>query len=553
MKHEFVHLLATGLALGAVVWMVVFYGLDAGQIPGHPVSDVADHVQGMRWFAGELMAGNFPLASQVTHGPHPTPLWFIDPIGGLLSLPFQGLGPGFAYKMAIAIQLWLAAMALRFMVRDLTGTSTGSFLGGTLLVTSPFLYGSISNGLSEYVGLAPVLLYIWCLIRLTERDRAERPAPAWAGVWGVVTLTWVAAQSMVLLLGVLSLSVCFVVGRGWLRRLLCLTPVLLFASLPIGAMWSVIEGTFSGPVNPNTAPGWMQAGLPSVDLLGFIFPLNPVWPNTANDHTVGISQLHWLGGFALVVALMGGRFAKKLRKPFALFAVLCAGPSLVVAGAEIEAWGHQIALPLRLLYWDAMPFAWMHHPYRLTAILVPAMALFAAVLAAKVPRTVRCGLFCLVLVDVGVLREVYGPMPSTEMNPPSGYAELPNGAVLDWPPEATTWNRRYVLWQATHEHPIASGVNDTLPNAVRRDPFLWNLFLSLDDPEARLWNRNTPPRTSPTPLLPLQSMAAQGYTTLVLHPSAMTAAERRKTFTQLHDKYGAPLVRSPDFIAWDVR
>ncbi|MFN7146519.1 MAG: hypothetical protein ACK4YP_22280, partial [Myxococcota bacterium] len=98
------------LALFAAVAVLVTWPavLHLGRaIPGAPTSDAYDHYWGYWWFAASFADGRLPLRTDVSHWPEGGLLWFVDPVGALLSLPFQVLGGvAVGYTAAILLQLW---------------------------------------------------------------------------------------------------------------------------------------------------------------------------------------------------------------------------------------------------------------------------------------------------------------------------------------------------------------------------------------------------------------------------------------------------------------
>ncbi len=137
--------------LGLVVWVGLQLSASGTHALGHNLGDGSDHIQGMWWFGSEVLAGRFPLTSLATHGLEATPLWFIDPVGALLALPLRFLGPAGAYNAALGIQVWLGGLSAWAMSRDLLGNPRGAWISGLVMITAPFLLGSIHSGLSELV------------------------------------------------------------------------------------------------------------------------------------------------------------------------------------------------------------------------------------------------------------------------------------------------------------------------------------------------------------------------------------------------------------------
>ncbi len=80
-------------------------------VPGQPTSDVYDHLWGAWWYAYELGRGHLPLRTDVSHWPPGGLLWFIDPLGGLLSLPLQ-------LRLAHLLQLHLLLLLMMLMTMD---------------------------------------------------------------------------------------------------------------------------------------------------------------------------------------------------------------------------------------------------------------------------------------------------------------------------------------------------------------------------------------------------------------------------------------------------
>ena len=104
---------------------------------GHPVGDLADHVQGAWWWAAEVWAGRFPDTTTLTHAPEARPLWYVDPVGALLALPLWGLGAPAAWNLALLVQVLGAAAVAWACGRDLTDSPSAGLVAAVVAAPSP--------------------------------------------------------------------------------------------------------------------------------------------------------------------------------------------------------------------------------------------------------------------------------------------------------------------------------------------------------------------------------------------------------------------------------
>ena len=556
MQRSLIHRPAavTGI-LGALVVLMIGPSSPWEAALGHPTSDMSDHIHGMWWVGQEILAGRWPDFSAQTHFPQGTPLWFPDPIGALMALALRPLGPTLAYNGVIALQLWAAGLAGWAMCRDLGASASGALLGGIFLLTSPYLLGLTHSGISEGLGLAWVALATWALLRAMGRA-PEDPNPALKqAVWAGLALMLVGLQSPVYLVGVLILALVCALGplRSIPQRTLRLSIILALAAPAMLWLRAQIERTL-GPGNQvggSIAPGWAPEGLPATDLMGFIRPGAHYFPDTPALGNPGVLHVHYIGWIALVAACVGWRRAPWLRLPTLVIAVMCMGPMLTINGAHLPSLESPFLLPLSLIYLEGSPLHFVHHPYRLVAVALP---LIAVLLALGVSRLspMWVGLIGLGMVGESLLiSPAPWPIQSTHIEAPAVYADLPQGPVMDWPPDGTDYNRRYLRWQMTHQRPIAYGVNTTFPDAARHDPILWGAYFRLTDPSRPLKNRDIVGRR-PKPSTRPATLAAQGFRALVFHGEALEAGDRQRTLNALHAAYGPPDVRDGATFGWAI-
>jgi hypothetical protein len=539
--------------LGLVVLALTAPSQPWSRALGHPTSDLADHVQGMWWFGGEIQRGRWPSFSAITHAPEGTALWFVDPVGGLLSVLIRPLGPLLSFNGVVLLQLWAAGLASWAMCKDLGASSAGALLAGVFLCTSPYLLGLVHSGITEGLGLTPVVLLCWAVLRSMGRGGSP---PRLGFLWAGLALSWVGLQSPVYLAG--GLVLCGLSALGPLRqlpqRLATLGGIFAIATGPMLWLRRSVQSTLgeNNQVAGSWAPGWQPEGLPATDLLGFFRPGAHYFPDTPALGNPGVLHVHYLGWVALGCAALGWRRAPWLRLPAIGVGLMCLGPSLAWNGEHIPSLDSPLLLPLSLFYLDGSPLSFVHHPYRLVALALPVLAVLLSLGVSKL-RTGWVGALGLgIVLEALLLSPAPWPLASTGVATPEVYANLPDGPVMDWPPDGTTWNRRYQLWQTVHSRPIAYGVNTTFPEAARHDPVLWSAFARLTDPMAQLKNRDIPGRL---PRLSTQraSLVEQGFTALVFHAEALEPGDRRRTLNALHQAYGPPESREGGAYGWSLQ
>ena len=343
---------AAGL-LGAIVLVLVGPSQPWSAPIGHPTSDMSEHLHGMWWFGGEILQSRWPSFSANTHFPAGTPLWFADPIGGLIALCLRPLGPIMAYNGVILIQLWAAGLSAWAMTRDLGASDAGALVAGVFMCCSPYLLGLSHSGITEGLGIAPLVLLIWALLRATGRHSSEDPPSRWSFLWVGLMLVLVGLQSPVYLVG--GLLVCGACTLGCFKklpqRLGMLAGALAVAVGPMLWLRQSIEATLGrgNRVAGSLAPGWQPEGLPATDLLGFVRPGAYYFPDTPALGNPGVLHVHYLGWVALIAAIAGWKRAPWLRLPAILMAVVVMGPSLTINGQHLPSLEAPFLLPLSLI------------------------------------------------------------------------------------------------------------------------------------------------------------------------------------------------------------
>ncbi len=544
------------LLLLLLVCLLVLWPMPlGGGALGHPLSDLADHYWGAWWWGGELEQGRLPSLTTISHLPAGAPFWYVDPVGAAIALVLRPLGFPLAWNLTILLEVFLAGALLYRLAWRRLEHRAAALLAGVVGVSAPYLLGLVHSGLNEYLGLFfPVMLLADTLEALEGRARAW-----FLGAVGVALCT---AQSFYYGAFACLLLCCLLLGPEPRRRARVLLPALLVGiglSAPI--LW-VAAGTIfgtDGAVDAASAPGWTQPLLPANDLSLFLRPGDHYFPDTPALGNPGILHVHYLGWIALLLAVWGYLRHPGLRPhrwAALLFLVFALGPALVWWGQPVAVGSEPLPLPLALLYRvPGSPWKLVHHPYRLTAFLVPLLALGAAAALSRWPRWSVAVVAPLVLAESLLVSPAVWPLPVTDVQAPAVYASLEEpGGVLDWPPDATRWNRSYQLWQVSHGRAVPYGVNLFLGDELMADPMVAELLRALADPRQRTTNRDLPGTLSFPPSEPGEQSRLQRYDLryLVLHPQAMGERELRRTRQSLEHWLGEPISREPEAEVWEI-
>ncbi len=454
-------------------------------IPGAPTSDAYDHFWGYGWWASSLAAGSLPLRTVVSHWPDGGLLWFVDPVGALLSLPLQALGgAALGYTAAVLLQLW-GGMAAAYALAWARVRERGpAVLAAVIFGASPYALSLLYSGTVEYLNLAPLPLF-WLFLDRALAGGERRDALFAAGAWAWATLgNFYYAAFCGLLFGV-GLLAERRRGRALLARA---ATVLLAFALFAAPILAVAGWTLSSPdavVARDTAPGWSYRSLPATDLFTFLHPGDYYFPDNRKMGNHGIIHVNYLGWLTTVVALVGAIRHRALRLPLLAVGVLALGPTLALDGAPVFVGGNPVPLPDTLLYLPGSPFRFVHHPYRLVVLPMLLGGLAAAHALAGRPR-LALGLAAGVLLETLVASPAVWPIPTASVVAPAAHQKLAADATItgiwDFPPNHHAANRWYQAIAVTHGKRIPYGVNLFLPKKFAANHFVRTLLYCLRKP-----------------------------------------------------------------------
>lgn len=552
MKAHLPHLALLLLAVGVATWPLL--GELGATAVGHPYGDMADHYWGTWWVARRLLGGQLPLTTDVSHYPETLSLWYVDTVGALLVLPLRVLGDPAAWNLLVFGQVLLATGAAYYLGWDGTGDRRAGLVAAMVAGPSPYALGLVHSGLSEYLGLAPVTLFVAFTLRALDLDGRGRPGKRHHLVLAAACLGFAGAQALYyFVFGALFLAVA-VPGPGWARRGSTALRVLVGATVLAGpfaaaSLSAIGEGA---AVTQANAPGWVSR-LPATDLLTFVRPGAYYFPDTPAAGNPGILHVNYLGWVAILLAVAGGRAA--WTRAGLAWAVLSLGPRLAWAKTIVTVGGVSVLLPLGFLYFPGSPVAWVHQPYRLVALLLPVLALGAARGSLRLPSWARLAAAGAVLAETLLVSPAPWPLTTREVGAPAVYATLPPGPVLDWPPDGSTWNRDYLVWAVEHGRPVPYGVNVFLGEELRRDPLVDGLLRAIERVDHRARNRDVPfqGRVLLRPKGSTSRLAELGFVAVVVHKDALSDREWGKTRALLRAAFGEPTTEDTEVAAWTPR
>ena len=542
-------IVALGLLAVAVYTLWPAWRQFGAVIPGDPTSDAYDHLWGYWWWSWALTHGLNPLHDTLSHQPAGGALWFVDPLNALLCAPIQMLvSTAGATTLVLTGQVWATLLAVWLGLRR--EAPFGAPVAAITVGAGAYVLGLLQSGVYEFVAIGPLAAFYLAL-------RTGGPAWACGALWCLAGLSNFYHAAFA---GLLALVV-LVEGRADVRRV----ATSALAALPgLGVLSVVAWSTLSAAdavIRPETAPSWTQGNFPAVDPEAFVRWGNWYFPDNARMGNFGIVHIAYIGWVAIALGALGLWRAETGRRRGVLLSLVCAlGPALAWAQEPVRLAGHDVWLPLALLYFPGSPVKFVHHPYRLVVVLLIALAPSVAAgverLTGAVPSRVRVGLSS--ALAALFLAEVHGISPAAAMAAsPRRATVAPVVAdafseaaatdprvtgVLNFPPDAHTANRRYEMLAIFHHKQVPYGVNSFLPDAWATNGLIVALMGCLDDPQRHGVPRDggPPPRlwfsrgalALPTPdaaaiLAGANALRHEGYSHLVVDPGLRQEEQAR--------------------------
>ncbi|MBM3466149.1 MAG: hypothetical protein FJX76_29020, partial [Armatimonadetes bacterium] len=173
-------LLYLGAAL-VVTYPLVFHLGDS--VVGDFESDVWKHLWGFWWVKQCLVDQHvLPLYTALLNYPAGGSLFFIDPLGGLLSVPLQiFVAPHVAFNLLVLFNITLAGSGAFLLARYLTRSTPAAYVAGVIYGCSPYMLANVTSGISESYNIGWIPLFMLFFLR-TLRE-AETSNAVWAGIF----------------------------------------------------------------------------------------------------------------------------------------------------------------------------------------------------------------------------------------------------------------------------------------------------------------------------------------------------------------------------------
>ncbi len=539
--------------------MVVFWGAWGtvnSRLIGDEGLDVWSHAWGIRWFYNHLSAGQIPWDVAGLAHPRGGTLWYIDPLGALVSLPAQILsGPVAAHNSILIFQVLLAAGAAMAFAQSLGGRG---WISASALATAPTFLAEIHNGTVEacWIGLVPLAGY--------AATRGRVWGGAAVGIAGLATPYHGVAASLIV--GTILLFEPHTNSpRPWSKKT---KDVLVSAAI---AALIALPGFLALKANLDDPMGIAKK---STVVLNFpVFKINAVDPiallmpgdfwtvQLDGPNTSPFRRTPYLGLFVLALVIPLWMRQRRMRWwliPFGITTILALGPFLWHNGNFVRtASGDLLALPFRAFLNLGVT---MDHPLRFISGAVTLLAVLADVsakhLERRLPGPTVLWVSVIAVAVVGeqlTLAPNVWPLNTAKGSLPEVYDALEdNSAVIDLPAargESIATNR-YLYWQALHRRPI--------PYSHKVGPDLPTMNTAL-----RTWadlSRGGPRRTDdPGRLAPgasmrkgIKALSEAGYRWIVVHPELFANDKTRAAHNHaLGEAIGQP-VQLKDKWVWEI-
>lgn len=523
---------------------------------GHPNLDGWSHAWGMHWFVSRLFTGHIPWEVEVASWPERRVLWYVDPLGALLTAPLQLLHPALAYNTLLFAQLTLLGWAGWGFARALGGRG---WLAGVALATTPLLQTELWNGVTEAVWLAPVALTGWLAAR---RSRWTGLAVGLAGL-----ATPYHGLGAALLCAVLTLMGGTAEGRaqsgrpvaGARERVWDLTRAALLAvvlALPQALLLKASVNSVEAFVN---RPLWDELNEPSlrtnaVDPLALIRP-GDFWSRATVDQPLSSPWKHtpYLG-LGLLVLLLPGLWRRPrlspLLLPLAAAVVGCLGFFLWHEEAWVRtAQGGLYKLPLAY-FAEATRLSLVHH-LRLVGMGLVVLAGLA---------DVGAGRWAALLAPLIALEHLLWapncwPLPGAPAELPAVHEALPadGRAVVDLPADSGNGNRtnRFLYWQALHGRPVPWN-NKVGSMGVASDNQALRHWVVLGRMEPVPDTDPNAPRRDADLESAVAELGREGFGWVVLHPELLARGDMRQAHEELLTRLLGPPQELGGQPVWEI-
>lgn len=371
-------------------------------------NDALENYWSLWWLRHSLMRWHNPLIADWMFYPVGLPLYFhtLNPLNGLLSLPFQALfGIAGAYNLMNLLWFTFAAITAYALGYYLTRQRGAAFVAGLIYGFCPYAAYHLHVGQVPSLSLGTLPLYTLMLLRgLRER---------WVFlIWAAVVLFLIGLSDYHYLAFAVSLTA--VIGMFEMLRLRSLRAALtiFLQCVLVGGIFALLYAPILVPMigelvnSPYATRPIAHSVVHSADLYAFFLPsiLHPLWGEWASaifyDRLVrefitgGIATLGYVALTLAAVALL--RCWRNRNVPpgsvqlfltiFLIYCTLSLGPYLQVNGVNSFDEGRPIPLPY--LLFRELPFMEVNRlPSRFVVLSMLALSALAAIGVAYIMRS----------------------------------------------------------------------------------------------------------------------------------------------------------------------
>ena len=456
------------------------------------------------WWLGEALSdGLNPF--QTTFLFHPTGTSLVAHsnsfTNSFLALLLEPLScPVAAYNLALLAGLWLGAMGMFLLVRDITQNTLASLLAGFVFAFAPY---HLSQVLAHaHLGSIQWWPFYALFLGRVLRDGRWRD-PLAAGLFGALTI-WTGLQlgiflviwTLLYLLWFLwQLRRAITVDRHYMVRIASRIGVIGLVTLLLSApyVWQIIR---NWSVLADSAGAFDESLLKQTDLLAYLVPpiYNPLWGDQFRElfEVLGFNgTFRPYLGFAVLILALAAIWGWRKEAGFwaitgGLWLLLAAGSAVRFNGIVYE----QMPLPYRWIA-TAFPLSAIRAPDRFNLLLVFSLAVLAGMGAAYLSQHRRWRWALAPLCLLVVLE--FLPVPMPRMHVPGGSvfldelaADEASYAVLDYPMGYTD-SKYWLYFQTLHGKPMVEGhvsrYNENTYAFIAGQPTLRALYDGADKPQ----------------------------------------------------------------------
>lgn len=417
--------------------------------------------------------------------------FFLEPIAG----------PAAAYNLTLLLGLWLGAVGMYLLVREITSDPLASFLAGFVFAFAPYHITQVTA--HDHLGAIHWWPFFALFLRRTLQSGKWNYAAA-AGLFAALTI-WSGLQLGVLLF---LWSLTYIAWNFWqhrsdliyekgdwkgkVSRLALLSAVTLILIAPL--LWAIVS---EWSAVTESAASYNEGLVKNTDLLAYFVPpkLNPLFGDQLLPQLerFGYSSLFspYIGYGVLLLAIIAV-FGWRKEAYFwlvtlVLWLIMALGSAFRFNGTLYE----QIPLPFEWLG-RIFPISTIRAPDRFNLLTIFSLSVLAGMGAAYL-RTVRLWRWILLPLSLLIIIEFMTvPFPMWDLPPGSEFlgelvADESSFAVINYPLGYNN-SKRWLYYQTLHGKPIVEGhVSRYTPETyahIKEQPILSALYAGSERPSA---------------------------------------------------------------------